>query len=99
MNGLAFLLPITSLYMVIGGVALSSVPFFSGFYSKDLIIELTYLQTSLSSNFAYNFAIIGAIITYLYSNKLGSVFENIYVGYRIFLVKVSEQVSNYMVLP
>ena len=44
MGGLASKIPLTYLCMLIGSSALVGLPFFSGHYSKDLIIELIYLN-------------------------------------------------------
>lgn len=98
-GGLFFLIPITSFFIGVGSLAISSTPFFSGFYSKDLIIELTFIQHLNITNFSFNFAIVSAILTFVYSNKLMSIFENIFTGYRIFLVYIKELKLTIMVWP
>src|SRR6202451_2180883 len=48
----------------------SYLPFMTGFYSKDLILESAYGKFFLSSLFVYTVAIIAAIFTTLYSIKI-----------------------------
>nr|YP_009563648.1 NADH dehydrogenase subunit 5 [Clostera anastomosis]QAV59270.1 NADH dehydrogenase subunit 5 [Clostera anastomosis] len=40
MGGISFYIPLTSLCMNISNMALCGIPFFAGFYSKDLILEM-----------------------------------------------------------
>ncbi len=66
MGGLAPYMPITYLTFVIGALALSAIPPFSGFYSKDAIIEAVHLSTTPGAGFAYFCVAVGAFITPLY---------------------------------
>ncbi len=50
MGRLSKFFPVTYIFMLVGFLSLSGMPFLSGFYSKDAIIELAY---SGSSSFAY----------------------------------------------
>ncbi|MDA8561899.1 NADH-quinone oxidoreductase subunit L, partial [Gammaproteobacteria bacterium] len=66
MGGLASRMPITYLTFLIGAFALSAIPPFSGFYSKDAIIEAVQLSTIPGAKFASFCALAGAFITPLY---------------------------------
>ena len=46
MGGLFNKIPLTYFTMLIGSFSLLGLPFFSGYYSKDIIIELLYLSES-----------------------------------------------------
>ena len=45
-------------------------PFFAGFYSKDLILELAFSRVFFSAEFIYSLGIIAAIFTAIYSIRL-----------------------------
>lgn len=66
MGGLASYLPVTYLTFVIGALALSAIPPFSGFYSKDIIIEAVANSHLPASKFAYYCVLAGAFLTPLY---------------------------------
>lgn len=66
MGGLAPYMPITYLTFLIGSLALAAIPPFSGFYSKDAIIEAVQLSTTPGATFAYFCVLSGAFITPLY---------------------------------
>ena len=53
MGNLKKYMPITWLTMLLGNLALIGTPFFSGFYSKDSIIEAAKLSNLPGSGFAY----------------------------------------------
>nr|YP_010470419.1 NADH dehydrogenase subunit 5 [Tetraselmis marina]UVF37907.1 NADH dehydrogenase subunit 5 [Tetraselmis marina] len=53
MGGMAQLLPLTYSMMLIGSLSLVGFPFLTGFYSKDLILEVAYSKYTVSGNFAY----------------------------------------------
>ena len=42
MGGVWRKMPITYAYMWIGSLALAGIPFFAGYYSKDMILEASY---------------------------------------------------------
>ncbi len=66
MGGLATKMPVTYITFVIGALALSAIPPFAGFYSKDAIIEATALSTIPGIAFAKFCVEAGAFITPLY---------------------------------
>ena len=70
MGGLRRLLPFTYAMMVIGSFALMGVPFLTGFYSKDVILEVAYAQHTTPSLFAYILGSAGAFCTAFYSMRL-----------------------------
>src|SRR5438046_178061 len=69
-GGLKIFLPLTYSVMLIASLSLVAVPFMSGFYSKDFILESAYGQFYISSIIVYIIATIGAIFTTLYSVKV-----------------------------
>ena len=70
MGGVAQLLPFTYAMMVIGSLALIGFPFLTGFYSKDVILEVAYAKYTLSGNFAYWLGSLSALFTSYYSFRL-----------------------------
>ena len=69
-GGLKSYLPLTYTVMLIASLSLIALPFMTGFYSKDLILESAYGKFFLSSTFVYIIAVIAAIFTTLYSIKI-----------------------------
>src|SRR5512133_2344677 len=70
MGGLRKYMPITWITSLLGSLALIGAPFFSGFYSKDSIIEAVHASTIYGSGFA-NFAVLaGVFITAFYSFRM-----------------------------
>lgn len=69
-GGLVSYLPLTYSIMLIASMSLVAIPFMSGYYSKDLILESAYGRFYLSSIIVYFIATIGAMFTTLYSIKI-----------------------------
>ena len=69
-GGLISFLPLTYSVMLIASLSLVAIPFMTGFYSKDFILESAYGQYHLSSIIVYFIATIGAMFTTLYSVKV-----------------------------
>ena len=70
MGGLKKYMPVTYWCMLIGSLALIGFPGFSGFFSKDAIIEAVSHSQLAGSTFAY-FAILGGVfVTALYSFRM-----------------------------
>lgn len=70
MGNLKKYMPITYLSLVIASLAMVGFPLFSGFYSKDLIIEAVGLSTLAAAPFAYVIVLGAVFITALYSFRL-----------------------------
>jgi NADH-quinone oxidoreductase subunit L len=70
MGGLRKYLPITWITSLIGSLALIGTPFFSGFYSKDSIIEAVGMSTLPGSGFAYVAVVMGVFVTAFYSFRM-----------------------------
>ena len=70
MGGVIQLLPFTYAMMYIGSLALVGFPFLTGFYSKDVILEVSYAKYTVSGNFAYFFGVICVLFTSYYSFRL-----------------------------
>lgn len=70
MGGLIRFMPFTYSVMLIGTIALLGLPWLSGFYSKDLILELAYSKYQFSSLFAFTLGTITACLTAFYSVRL-----------------------------
>jgi len=70
MGNLRKYMPITYITALIGSLALIGFPGFSGFYSKDAIIEATHLSTIPGHSFAYFAVLAGVFITALYSFRM-----------------------------
>ncbi len=74
MGGLKKYLPITYITSLIGSLALIGTPFFSGFFSKDAIIEAVHFAHHElhrpAAGFAYFSVLSGVFITALYSFRM-----------------------------
>jgi len=69
-GSLKLYLPLSYSVILIASLSLIALPFMSGFYSKDFILESAYGQFYFSSIIVYFIAIIGASFTTLYSIKI-----------------------------
>ena len=70
MGGLKKLVPLTYSLMVIGSLALSGFPFLTGFYSKDVILEVAYGKYSEFGFYSYILGSLVAFFTSFYSIRL-----------------------------
>src|ERR1700712_4179978 len=98
-GGLKIFLPLTYTVMLIASLSLIALPFMSGFYSKDFILESSYGQFFYSSKIIYFLALIGATFTILYSLKITYLtFVSTPNGYKTDYRKAHEG-DLYMVMP
>jgi NADH-quinone oxidoreductase subunit L len=70
MGGLARYMPITAATAWLGSLALIGFPFFSGFYSKDMIIEAVKASDRWGSGFATFAVLAGVVVTALYTFRM-----------------------------
>ena len=70
MGGLRKYMPITWITMLIGSLALIGTPFFSGFFSKDTIIEAVRHANIAGAGIAYWAVLLSVFVTALYSFRM-----------------------------
>ena len=70
MGGLARYMPVTAVTCWIGALALIGTPFFSGFYSKDAIIEAVGESHRWGATYAYWCVLCGVFVTALYTFRM-----------------------------
>ena len=70
MGGLRKYMPITWITSLLGSLALIGTPLFSGFYSKDSIIEAVHASHLPAAGFAYFAVIAGVFVTAFYSFRM-----------------------------
>ncbi|AKZ64074.1 NADH:ubiquinone oxidoreductase subunit L [Herbaspirillum hiltneri N3] len=70
MGGLRKYMPITWITSLLGSLALIGTPFFSGFYSKDSIIEAAAESHLAGSGFAYFAVLASVFVTAFYSFRM-----------------------------
>jgi NADH-quinone oxidoreductase subunit L len=70
MGGLWRLIPVTYTLMWIGSLALTGIPFFAGYFSKDAIIESAFAAQTSIGNYAFILGVAAAFLTAFYSWRL-----------------------------
>ena len=70
MGGLYKVIPFTWISMIIGTLALTGAPLFSGYYSKDAIIESAFMSHSFGHDYAFYLLVFSALLTSFYSWRL-----------------------------
>lgn len=70
MGGIWKKIPLTYSLMWIGSLALAGLPFFAGYYSKDMILEAAFARHSDVGNYAFWLGITAAFLTAFYSWRL-----------------------------
>lgn len=70
MGGVWKKIPATYAMMWIGSLALAGIPFFAGYYSKDIMLEAAFADHTWFGTFAYWMGIVAAFMTAFYSGRL-----------------------------
>jgi NADH-quinone oxidoreductase subunit L len=70
MGGLWKKMPITYTVSLLGSLALIGAPLFSGFYSKDMIIEAVRASTLMPATVVYVMLLVGVFVTAFYSFRM-----------------------------
>lgn len=72
LGGVRKILPITSLYFLVCSFSLCGFPFISGFYSKDILLEIYFISEQLNF-FILGLIIVRILLTRIYSVKLACI--------------------------
>lgn len=91
---LNYQMPLTITIINIANISLCGIPFISGFYSKDLIIEIIYIQNY--NIFILILIFIGVILTSAYSARL--TFYSINIDFNFYKFRSMMEKINYMIL-
>jgi NADH-quinone oxidoreductase subunit L len=70
MGGLKKYMPVTYWTLLIGAIASAGIPGFSGFFSKDAIIEAVHLSQTPGAGFAHFAVLVTVFVTALYTFRL-----------------------------
>ena len=70
LGGLKNLLPFSYSMTLVGSLALIGFPFLSGFFSKDVILEISYSKYTIEGHFCYILGCLAAFVTSFYSTRL-----------------------------
>jgi NADH-quinone oxidoreductase subunit L len=70
MGNLRLKLPFTYFFVILGSLALTGIPPFAGYFSKDLILEYAFSLHTLNGLNIYILGCLGAFLTAVYSTRL-----------------------------
>lgn len=70
MGRLLNFIPFTYFVIFLGSISIMGFPFLTGFYSKDLLLEMAYVRFLMDASFVYSFGVLTAFLTAVYSLKL-----------------------------
>ena len=70
MGGVRKYMPVTWITALLGSLALIGTPLFSGFYSKDSIIEVVHASQLVGAGFAHFAVLAGVFVTAFYSFRM-----------------------------
>ena len=98
MGGLKNLVPFTYSVMIVGSLALTGFPFLTGFYSKDVILEVAFGKYTTEGLFAYFLGAAAAFLTAFYSTRLAYLtFLSEPNGYRAVISKAYDSSYNIII--
>lgn len=89
-------LPLTYITLLIGSLAITGFPFLTGFYSKDLVLEVALTRYVIDSYFVYVMGISAAFFTAFYSIRL--IIYVFYMTNNKFFINRMVVESNYLML-
>jgi proton-translocating NADH-quinone oxidoreductase chain L len=91
MGGLLNILPFTYIIFLIGSLSLAGFLFTTGYYSKDIILEILFSNYNINLRFVYYLSLISVFYTIFYSIRLlFYVFYDNYKGYYIKIIYLTE---------
>jgi NADH-quinone oxidoreductase subunit L len=70
MGGLWNKIPLTYIVMWIGSLSLAGIPFFAGYYSKDMILGAAWASGTAVGRYSYTLGVFTAFLTAFYSWRL-----------------------------
>ena len=70
MGGLWRKTPITYVTMWVGALSLSAIPFFSGYYSKDTILDVAWASGTAVGRYSWVLGTVGAFMTAFYISRV-----------------------------
>jgi NADH-ubiquinone oxidoreductase chain 5 len=90
-GGIIRLFPVSYVMFLIGSLALTGFPFLTGFYSKDVILEVASAKHTLYGNFSHTLGCLAACFTSFYSFRLVILtFINRTNGYKVSIQNAHE---------
>lgn len=99
LGGIVNLIPFTYTVLLIGSLSLCAFPYLTGFYSKDLIIELGYGTYNLSGSIVYWLGSLTALITAFYSFRLISITFMSYPNSLKINYENSHEIKYFIIIP
>lgn len=99
LGGLVGFLPFTYQCIIVGSLSLMAFPFMTGFYSKDLLLEVAYAQYTYQGQIVYYIGSISAGLTAFYSMRLISITFLTYPNGSKPVYEQTHDASNIVILP
>jgi NADH:ubiquinone oxidoreductase subunit 5 (subunit L)/multisubunit Na+/H+ antiporter MnhA subunit len=91
MGGISVLLPFNYICVLVGSLAIGGMPFLTGFYSKDFILEGLLFYSSYNSFFFLTLGCCSIFLTGFYSFRLGfHIFTNCGFNSNAFIKQMNE---------